>query len=143
VIAWWRSAAPVLGRWPRRLAALACLLLSAGAALSAPHSSGSAAARRGFRSAAPPDTVAVPVTIAPGGADFVGRGDRIGLVPGADSTALDIASPGVVADRLRVLRAPMQRDDGTAVVLLAVPRAQVGRLARHLDRPLVALIDPP
>jgi hypothetical protein len=87
--------------------------------------------------------VAVPVTITSGGAGFVSRGDHIGLVPGPDGTGLSADSSGVVADHLRVLRAPTRSEDGTAVLLLAVPRAQVGELARHLDRPLVALIDPP
>jgi hypothetical protein len=133
--------AATFGRWPRRLAAVVCLLLSAGAALSAQHSAHPD--RSPATPVPPPHTVAVPVTIAPGGADFVAPGDRIGLIPAADGSGTQLGSPGVVADRLRVLHSPARRDDGTAVLLLAVPRAQVARLARHLDQPLVALIDPP
>ncbi len=77
------------------------------------------------------------------GAQFITRGSRVGLVPTADDSGSPGSSAGVIADRLRVLRTPTARDDGTAVLLVAVPRSQVRRLAAHLDRPLLALIDPP
>jgi hypothetical protein len=77
------------------------------------------------------------------GTDFISRGSRIGLVPAGDGTGIQAPASGLIADHLRVLREASARDDGTVVLLVAVPRADVPRLARHLDRPLLALIDPP
>jgi hypothetical protein len=85
----------------------------------------------------------VPVPVAATSADFIQRGSRVGLVLSGDATEAPARATGLVADHLRVLRPPTARDDSTAVLLVAVPRADVGRLARHLDRPLLALIDPP
>jgi hypothetical protein len=120
-----------------------CLLLAAGAALSEPQHPVANRPPSGTGRALPPGAVAVPVTVAAGGGEYVDRGDRIGLTPAAVDGVLPGRDSGMLADHLRVLRAPTPRDDGTAVLLLAVPRADVPRLARHLDRPLLALIDPP
>lgn len=137
-----RSLLVFIGRWPRRLAAAACLALAAAAASAdRPSAAASGGAPPGPGLAA--GSVAVPVTVSSGGAEFIKRGSRIGLVPTADGTAVPANPTGVIADRLPVLRSPTPGEDGTAVLLVAVPRSQVARLAAHLDRPLLALIDPP
>jgi hypothetical protein len=128
-----------LGRWPRRLAAAACLVLAAGSALSGSKSAAARCDPTGSSWSAPPGSVAVPVPVTAGSTGVLRPGSRIGLVPaGSDS-----GSSGVVADHLPVLRSPTTREDGTAVLLVAVPRAAVPRLARHLDQPLLTLIDAP
>ena len=118
-----------IGPWPRRLAALVCLLLAAGSALSPPPDSvrhpvvdSPARLRAG--------EVALPVPVAASGVALVRPGARIGL----------LSPRGLVADRLRVVAVhPGDQSlsgDAAAVVVVAVDRSRaeliVGADADHL-----------
>jgi hypothetical protein len=126
-----------IGRWPRRIAALACLLLAAASAVgahpAAPSTSG-VQLRRG--------EVAVPVQLARV-APSVRPADEVGvLAPPADS---DTAGDAVlVADHLRVLsvtRGSEVGNDAAATVVVASDRAGALRLARYVSRPLLMIVD--
>src|SRR6476620_4189486 len=86
-----------IGPWPRRIAAVICLLLAAGSALVPPRSptarppSGLAARLRG-------DEIAVPVPVSATSAALVRPGDRVGVVAADDANRSTL-----VADHLRVL----------------------------------------
>jgi hypothetical protein len=128
-----------IGRWPRRIAALLCLLLAAGSALvpHAPAASGS----HGLGARLRTGEVAVPVQIASGVAS-VRPDDRVGvLAPPADS---DTAGDAVlVADHLRVVsmtKASGLSEAGT-VVVVATDRARALQLARYVSRPLLMIVD--
>jgi hypothetical protein len=127
-----------IGRWPRRIAALVCLVLAAASALTAPEAA---------PSARPPDRlrrgeVAVPVPIA-GGAVAVRPADEVGvLAPPADGDSTGDAV--LVADHLRVMsitRSAGLGGDATAVVVVASDRAAALRLARYAARPLLMIVD--
>jgi hypothetical protein len=144
VLASLRSTLVVLGRWPRRLAAAACLLLAAGAALTpSPRAAARCMAASARWPRLPPGSVAVPITVTATGSDLIERGTHVGLVPGADETGVSGPASGLIADHLLVLRPPTGGADRSAVLLVAVRRADLPRLAPHLGRPLLALIDPP
>jgi pimeloyl-ACP methyl ester carboxylesterase len=123
-----------IGRWPRRLAALACLVLAAGSALTPPATDTAARADRSATRLRPGE-VAVPVPVGAAGAALARTGERIGLV----------ARHGLVADRLRVLSihppdASLSGDD-SAVVVVAATRAQAERLARPDAAQLLLIAD--
>lgn len=134
-----------LGRWPRRVAALLCLLLAAASAVT-DGSAAHPAAKSGPRLAAGQVAVPVPVTVAADAAP----GDRVGVLagPGDDSTSGDLLPPGratLVADGLRVLSV---RDPGSGltgsdvtIVVVAASRTQAVRLARYSGRAMVLITD--
>lgn len=121
-----------LGRWPRRLAALVCLLLAAGSALT-PGTGSSARSTTGPRLR--PGEVAVPVPVSPAGAQLARVGERVGLV----------APRGLVADGLRVLAVhpPDQSlsGDDSAVVVVATTRSQALLVAQSSAATLVLIAD--
>lgn len=130
-----------IGRWPRRIAALLCLLLAAGSAVLPNTRAATGAAERGTAARLRSGEVAVPVPIGSAGAGDVRPGDLVGIlaVP-ADSTA----SAALVADHLRVMAvrsgAALGGDTGSTLVI-ATDRARAVRLARYSSRPLVLIID--
>ena len=130
-----------LGRWPRRIAALACLVLAAGSAL-VPQSPTAATARAGIAARLNGAEVAVPLPISVLPPDLVRPGDHVGVLAAAD----DATSPAsLVADGLRVLSlrtdtAAMTSDSAT-VVVVAAQRAEVVRLARFSTGRLVLFVD--
>ena len=155
-----------LGRWPRRLAALLCLLLAAGSAFDT--AAQPTASRRPPASPLRAGQLAVPVPVTDAGA--VRPGGRVALlatpadgVTGADTAAVAGAGPPaaqfgvgqpdpgqadggqsasggtVVAEHLRVLavRPADAMGNGTPVVVLAMDRADAVRVARYVTRPLL------
>jgi hypothetical protein len=131
-----------LARWPRRIAALVCLLLAAATAVVPRAPVASSAGPRLL-----PGEVAVPVTVAV--ATTAAPGSRIGLVAapaGSSGMPGERAGPAtMVADRLRVL-AIARSDGGLAgtsgtVVTVAASRAIAVDLARYADRALVMITD--
>jgi hypothetical protein len=131
-----------LGGWPRRIAALVCLLLAAGTAL-VPH----APVRSSDRSRLGPGEVAVPVAVSV--ATAASPGSRIGLLAapaGPSGLPGERAGPAtLVADRLRVL-AIAHADGGLTdtagtVVTVAASREVAVQLARFSDRALVMIAD--
>ena len=135
-----------LSRWPRRIAALVCLLLAAASTLvpadgsPAPHHS---RAGNPVAAALHAGQVAVPVTVSSARAlGFVRTGDHVGILTAPDET--DRAGPELVADGLRVLAVS---GDGAAlsgdspVVVVAADRAQAVRLAAGSARPLLVVVD--
>jgi hypothetical protein len=125
-----------VGRWPRRLAALACLLLAAGSALV--PDAGRAAARGsiGLRAG----EVAVPVPVQNAGEVKPGR--RVGVLAPPEQPAQRAV---LVADRLRVVsvRPAGSGVDADAVVVVATDRAAALQLARYATRPLLMIVDDP
>jgi hypothetical protein len=124
------------GRWPRRVAAVCCLVLAAGSAL-APHAPAQPARHASLR----PGEVAVPVTVQTSAA--VAVGDRVGVLAGPSDAGDDAA---LVADQLRVLSVRGGpggfAGDATTVVTVATSRAAAVQLARYANRTLVLIADP-
>lgn len=128
-----------IGLWPRRIAALICLLLAAGSALVPPRPptvgppSGLAARLRG-------DEIAVPVPVGATSAALVRPGDRVGVVAADDANRSTL-----VADHLRVLavRTDSSGLSGTAdaVVVTAASRSEALALARYSTERLVLIVD--
>lgn len=136
-----------LGRWPRRVAALGCLLLAAASAVTDGSGASSAAkSASGPRLATGQVAVPVSVTVSANAAP----GDRVGLLagPSDDSTTGDLSPPGqatLVADRLRVLSvhdpdSGLTESDAT-IVVVAASRAQAVQLARYSGRTMVLITD--
>jgi hypothetical protein len=145
-----RRLAARLGRWPRRIACLLCLLLAAGSALSpktasAPADSHEAAGRpRQLRH----DQVAVPVAVDRSGAAMsVRAGDRVGVLAGAstDGFVRRADAAVLVADHLRVLAVQnggnALGDDSSVTVVVAASRAGAVRIAGFSDRSLLLIAD--
>jgi hypothetical protein len=122
-----------IGRWPRRLAALGCLLLAAGSALAPTDTVRGSPSRTAARLG--PGEVAVPVPVSAAGAALARVGERVGLV----------APHGMLADRLRVLSVHPPGEslsgDDSAVVVVAVRRAQAVLVARWTAARLVLIAD--
>jgi hypothetical protein len=126
-----------IGLWPRRIAALICLLLAAGSALVPPRPPtarppiGLAARLRG-------DEIAVPVPVSATSAALVRPGDRVGVVAAGNRSTL-------VADHLRVLAVRTDSDglSGTAdaVVVAAASRSDALALAGFATERLVLIVD--
>ena len=130
-----------LGRWPRRIAALICLLLAAASALSPPATRTARAAPDGLAARLRAGEVAVPLPVGSTEAGMVGRGDRVGVLASPDPPQHSV----LVADHLRVLsvRAPdaSLSGDATAVVVLATDRTAALSLARFSGTRLVLILD--
>jgi hypothetical protein len=139
-----------LSRWPRRIAALVCLLLAAASTL-APASGTSAPAPakhvdNPIAAGLAPGQVAIPVTISSGrAAAFVHVGDHVGVLAPSDETTR--TRPDLVADGLRVLAVSGAADSGGSmtgdapVVVVAAGRADAVRLAAAVSRPLLVVVD--
>jgi Flp pilus assembly protein CpaB len=131
-----------IGRWPRRIAALLCLLLAAGSAL-VPHAPATASSRaHGLGAELRRGEVAVPVPIA-SGVGSVRPDDQVGVVaPPADGDTVSEAV--LVADHLRVITVTQPAElagDTAAVVTVATDRAGALQLARYAARPLLMIVD--
>ena len=130
-----------IGRWPRRVAALACLLLAAASAL-APTPAPATGHRSGLGLAT--GEVAVPLTVVTP-ASLIAAGDRVGVIVADDPLAGGAAPAGLIADRLRVLE--VHTDDqalssgpGT-VVVVAARRTEAVVIARFSTERLVLIVD--
>jgi hypothetical protein len=126
-----------IGRWPRRIAALICLLLAAASAV-VPHPA--APSTPGVRLRA--GEVAVPVQIARVAASIRPGGEVGVLAPPADDA--ESGDAVLVADHLRVVsvaRGSGLGDDPAATVVVATDRAGALRLARYVSRPLLMIVD--
>ncbi|HEY8300380.1 MAG TPA: hypothetical protein VIG48_00645 [Jatrophihabitans sp.] len=123
-----------IGPWPRRLAALVCLLLAAGSALT-PAPPGPAHPAVGYASRLHAGEVALPVPVAAAGVDLVRPGLQIGL----------LAQHRLVADRLRVLAVhpgdQTLSGDSSAVVVVAVSRSRAATIAGSATDRLVLIVD--
>lgn len=139
-----------LSRWPRRIAALVCLLLAAASSLAPASSSPAASNKTGnpVATALRAGQVAVPVSVASArSAAFVRAGDSVGVfcTPG-DTAAIesDRAGPVLIADGLRVLAAAQGGDSLSAdapVIIVAADRAAAARLAAVANSPLLVVLD--
>lgn len=145
-----------LSGWPRRVAALVCLLLAAVSAVGVgqPHPSAPAGAvapggvGSGNRNAHP--VRAMPVRLAAPLAAVVHRGDRIDLLaapsePGvaARASPFGAAAAAVVIRHVRVLAVrmpPQALGDGDAVVVVAVRSDQALRLAQYAQAVLLVSV---
>jgi hypothetical protein len=139
-----------LGRWPRRIACLVCLLFAAGTALSPKTASTPADSHRpadqpgALRS----DQVAVPVAVDRSGtAMSVRAGDRVGVLAGASTEGFVQRSDAavLVADHLRVLAVQhgdnALGDESSVTVVVAASRANAVRIAGFSDRSLLLIAD--
>ena len=132
-----RDLAARIGRWPRRIAALICLLLAAGSAL-APARGPASRVPSGLAARLRAGEIAVPVPVAATSAALVRAGDRIGVVAAGNPSTL-------VADHLRVLTVRSDpgglADTADAVVVTAASRAEALALARFSTERLVLIVD--
>lgn len=151
----------MLARWPRRLTAVACLLLAAASAVAERNTSSAATAPHPARTAPhnPADSlsagqVAVPVHLA-GAGRFIRVGDRIGLVFGPAPPETPAASvtdggapggePPLDVDGLLVLAvlgpgSTAFTPDGTDL-LVAADRPTARRIATLGERHILAVLD--
>ena len=140
-----------LGRWPRRVAALLCLLLAAASALSAQHPRTAAAPADGHRPAGlsarlRQGQLAVPVTLSDSAAsDYVHVGARIDLFAARDTG--DPAAPqeaALVGSGLQVIdvSAPTRgaQETGGTRVIVAADRATAARLAALAQNGVLAVL---
>jgi Flp pilus assembly protein CpaB len=147
----------VLSQWPRRIAALGCLLLAAISAF-APTARPGGPPPSTTAPVAPtlaPGQVAVAVRLADGGAGlrFIRAGDRIDLLAASAPTALagtapmgkgasaSIDSVSVLAVRAPPDASPTAEPAGGTEVVVAVDRAQALRLADFMTAPIFAALD--
>lgn len=136
-----------LGGWPRRLAALACLLLAAATALRPqPANPGAAPTAQRPTDGLGAGEVAVPVPLADATACTLLRpGDRVDLYPANEQFA-SRETPQPAGSGLRVLalarcsaRGSLGTEEHGATVVVAAGRAEAGSLARFLPSPMVAV----
>lgn len=121
-----------LGRWPRRIAVVVCVVLAVASSISGRASDGPQAAAPLARLKA--GQVAVPVTLSQGGTDgVITSGDHVGL----------LTASTVVADHLLVLRvsAVPTGEDGTASILVAADRTTALRIAATSSQSVLAVVD--
>ena len=128
-----------IGRWPRRIAALCCLLLAAAGAVSEPGAGGHM--RPGLAARLRPGEVAIPLTVSAGSAAIVQPGDRVGVVEAPD----DASAATLLADRLRVLSLRIDdasmSSDSSATVVVVGSRSQAVAVARTASGRLVLIVD--
>ena len=121
-----------LGRWPRRIAVLACVILAGSSAISE-HSS------HGARRTNPLDRlqtgqVAVPVSLATAGvAGVIEPGQHVGL----------LSSHSLLADHLLVLKVSgeVPGQEGTTGILVAADRPTALRIAKSSTETVLAVVD--
>ncbi len=135
----WSRLSARIGRWPRRIAALCCLLLAAASAVTQPsHSSN---VRTGLAHRLRAGEVAIPLAVAAGSAAIVQPGDRVGVVDAAD----DAASAALLADGMRVLSIRSEdaslSGDASATVVVAATRSQAVAVAHTTSDRLVLIVD--
>ncbi len=140
-----------LGRWPRRVAVLACLLLAATSALTTRSGPSADGPRRTPAPANPiaarlrPGQVAAPITVAGGSmSGFLHAGDHVDVYASGDALAADPActtstAVGTGVPVLSVADPPAGASGARLVV--AVDRSAAERLAalQHCD--LLAVLD--
>lgn len=148
----WYTRLAHLGRWPRRLAAMLCLLLAAASALSAQHPTSNASAEPANHASAsvisqlPPGLLAVPVTLSDdAAAAYLHSGDRIELYAAPESHS-GVSPPAALLGTgllvISVLEPPAdtQVRDGTHV-LVAAERTVAARIAAIGGRSILAVVD--
>jgi hypothetical protein len=128
-----------IGRWPRRIAALCCVLLAAASAVAEP--SRGSAVQSGVAHRLRTGEVAIPLAVAAGSAAIVQPGDRVGVVDAGDNAG----SAALLADRMRVLSiraddASISGDASTTVVV-AGTRSQAVAVAHTATDRLVLIVD--
>lgn len=132
-----------IGRWPRRIAALACLLLAAGSALVPDTRATTAAPVQGVGAKLRSGEVAVPVPVALAGTGAIRPGDLVGVLAAPQDGGA--SSAVLVADHLRVLAVNTGRTelnaDSSTVIVIAADRTRALRLTRFSTRPLVLIAD--
>jgi hypothetical protein len=129
-----------IGRWPRRIAALACLLLAAGSTL-VPQAPSAVTAHEGIAARLHRAEVAVPLPISTLPPDLVRPGDHVGVLATSDE-----GGPAtLVADGLRVLSlrtdSSAMTTDSATVVVVAARRSDAVALARFSTGRLVLMVD--
>jgi hypothetical protein len=142
-----------LGRWPRRIAALLCLVLAAASALSAQRPVAArvpaTAAPTGVAGRLAPGQLAVPVTLSDDSATrYLHTGDRIDLYATPDPASIVTAPAALVGTGLLVIEVlpspaaagPANGTDGTRVIV-AVERRLAGRIAGTNGRMILAVVD--
>lgn len=135
----WSRVSARVGRWPRRIAALCCLLLAAASALAQP--SRSTVVQTGLATRLRTGEVAIPLAVAAGSAAIVQPGDRVGVVDTGDN-----AGPAaLLADRMRVLSIRADdasiSGDASATVVVAGTRSQAVAVAHPTTDRLVLIVD--
>jgi hypothetical protein len=138
-----------LSRWPRRIAALVCLLLAAASTLTPASGTTSARAKHAGNpivAGLAAGQIAVPVTVSSGrAAAFVHVGDHVGVLASADETTR--ARPDLVADGLRVLavsgasEASSSMSSDAPVIVVAAGRADAVQLAGVAGRSVLVVVD--
>jgi Flp pilus assembly protein CpaB len=135
----WSRLSARVGRWPRRIAALCCLLLAAASAVAQPDAGGHV--RPGVAARLRPGEVAIPLTVTAGSAAIVQPGDHVGVVETRD----DASAATLLADRLQVLSIRVDdasmSSDASATVVVVGSRAQAVAVARPASGQLVLIID--
>lgn len=127
-------------RWPRRIAAIACLVFAAAATLT-PAAGNSAQRARTTAELLHRGEVALSVEVASTPLDLR-RGDRIGLLAGPDDSGAG-APAAMLADRLRLLAAPTMSASGSdpPIVLVAAGRDAALRIAANSGRSVLVVVD--
>ena len=137
-----RNLLTVLRGWPRRVAAVLCLLLAAASALGSGQASGESPTRTAPLTARLlPDQVLVPVTLA-GRVDFLHAGDHVDLLAAAPDAAA-AASLGIRLLVVRVSQPPSDAfaTDGGTRLLVAAGRAVAAKIAAVPLGQVVAVLD--
>jgi hypothetical protein len=135
----WSRVSARVGRWPRRIAALCCLLLAAASAVTDPSAGGHV--RPGLAGRLRTGEVAIPLSVSAGSAAIVQAGDRVGVVETPD----DSSAATLLADHLRVLSIRLDdtsmSGDASATVVVVGSRAQALAVARTAAGRLVLIVD--
>ena len=121
-----------LGRWPRRIAVLVCVLLAASSAISSsgPAQSSRPSALRQLKAG----QVAVPVNVASGGvAGVLKAGQHVGL----------LSAHSMLADHLLVLQVAVASPEAgdTTSILVAADRPTALRIAKSSGQAVLAVVD--
>ena len=137
-----RTLLTLLRGWPRRVAAVLCLLLAAASALGSGQASGESPPRPAPLTAQLlPDEVLVPVTLAER-VDFLHAGDHVDLL----AAGPDAATATSLGIRLLVVRVSQPPSDAFAAdrgtrLLVAAGRATAARIAVVPLGQVVAVLD--
>jgi hypothetical protein len=134
-----------LSRWPRRIAAVVCLLLAAASTLTPADGSATRSDHQDnpVASALHAGQVAVPLPVGSArAAAFVRTGDHVGVFRTPDDSGS--GTPELIADGLRVLAASASADTlatDEPVIVVAADPAQAARLAAVAGRSVLVVLD--
>ncbi len=135
----WTRFSARIGRWPRRIAALCCLLLAAAGASGDPTVR--SAEHPGLAHRLRSGEVAIPLPVSAASAASVQSGNRVGVV----EAATDTSTARLLADRLLVLSVRTDDSslsgDASATVVVAGSRSQALAVARTSSDQLVLIVD--